>query len=52
MTLKVTAAIHWEAAKLILKGVPLFHHRKAPRQAVSTHHPAGNRQPQPVRERG
>lgn len=51
MTLKVTAAIHWEAAKLILKGLPLFHHRKAPRHVVSTHHPAGDRQPQPVRQR-
>jgi len=29
MTLKVTAAIHWEALKLMLKGVPAFRHRKA-----------------------
>lgn len=29
MTLKVTAAIHWEALKLWAKGVPVFRHRKA-----------------------
>lgn len=51
MTLKVTVAIHWEAAKLVLKGMPVFGHPKAPRHAVSTHHTAGDRQPEPVRER-
>lgn len=29
MTLKVIGAIHWEALRLWLKGVPMFHHRKA-----------------------
>jgi DUF1365 family protein len=29
MTLKVTAAIHWEALRLWAKGVPVFEHRKA-----------------------
>ena len=29
MTLKVTAAIHWEAMRLFLKGVPVFRHRAA-----------------------
>ncbi len=29
MTLKVTAAIHWEALKLWAKGVPVFRHRAA-----------------------
>lgn len=49
MTFKVTAAIHLEALKLILKGVPLFHHHKAPVARVSTHHPAGEGQSQRVR---
>ena len=35
MTLKVTAAIHWEAMKLWAKGVPVFEHRKA-RARVAT----------------
>ena len=29
MTLKVIAAIHWEALRLWAKGVPVFRHRKA-----------------------
>jgi DUF1365 family protein len=29
MTVKVVAAIHWEAVKLLLKGFRIFHHRKA-----------------------
>jgi DUF1365 family protein len=29
MTLKVTAAIHWEALKLWAKGVPVFRHKAA-----------------------
>jgi hypothetical protein len=32
MTLKVVAGIHWEALKLLAKGMPLFHWRKAPRR--------------------
>jgi len=32
MTLKVTAAIHWEAVKLWTKGVPVFRHRAATKQ--------------------
>lgn len=32
MTLKVTAAIHWEAAKLLAKGLPLHPHPKAPKR--------------------
>lgn len=32
MTLKVTAAIHWEAAKLISKGLRLHPHTKAPKR--------------------
>ena len=35
MTLKVTAAIHWEAVKLLLKGVRLHPHATAPRQRAS-----------------
>jgi DUF1365 family protein len=48
MTFKVTAAIHWEALKLLLKGLPVFAHHPAPRHVVSTHHPAGDRQPERV----
>ncbi len=36
MTLKVTAAIHWEALKLWLKGVPSFRHRPAASQIATT----------------
>lgn len=48
MTFKVTAAIHWEALKLLMKGVPIFAHRAAPPHVVSTHHPAGDREPERV----
>jgi len=36
MTLKVTAAIHWEAAKLFLKGVPVFRHKAAKARIATT----------------
>ena len=36
MTLKVVAAIHFEAARLWLKGVPVFRHRRAVRRIAST----------------
>ena len=36
MTLKVTAAIHWEALRLWLKGVPVFRHRAAPARIATT----------------
>jgi DUF1365 family protein len=36
MTLKVTAAIHWEALKLWAKGVPVFRHRKAASKVATT----------------
>jgi DUF1365 family protein len=36
MTLKVTAAIHWEALKLWAKGVPVFRHREAPAKIATT----------------
>ena len=36
MTLKVTAAIHWEAMKLWAKGVPIFRHRKAATKVATT----------------
>ena len=36
MTLKVTAAIHWEAIKLWAKGVPVFRHRKALARVATT----------------
>lgn len=36
MTLKVTAAIHWEAMKLWAKGVPVFRHRAAPARIATT----------------
>ncbi len=36
MTLKVTAAIHWEALKLWLKGVPLIRHQKAVAKIATT----------------
>ena len=35
LTLKVVAAIHWEAAKLLLKGLKLRPHPPAPAQSVS-----------------
>ena len=35
LTLKVLAGIHWEAIKLWLKGVPLFHHDPTPVPGVS-----------------
>lgn len=36
MTLKVSAAIHWEAAKLWAKGVPVFRHKAAAAKIAST----------------
>jgi DUF1365 family protein len=36
MTLKVTAAIHWEAMKLWAKGVPVFRHRAAVSKVATT----------------
>ncbi len=36
MTLKVTAGIHWEAARLWKKGVPVHRHRAAPGPVAST----------------
>lgn len=36
MTLKVTAAIHWEALKLWAKGVPVFRHRAATARVATT----------------
>lgn len=42
MTLKVVGAIHWEALKLYLKGVPVFGHRKA-EERVSTSVVRGHR---------
>jgi DUF1365 family protein len=36
MTLKVTAAIHWEGLKLWLKGVPAFRHAKAKARVATT----------------
>jgi len=36
MTLKVTAAIHWEALKLWAKGVPVFRHRAAKARVATT----------------
>jgi DUF1365 family protein len=36
MTLKVTAAIHWEALKLWTKGVPIFRHRAAAARVATT----------------
>ncbi len=36
MTLKVTAAIHWEAAKLFFKGVPVVRHKAAKARVATT----------------
>lgn len=36
MTLKVTAAIHWEAVKLWAKGVPVFRHKAATARVATT----------------
>ncbi|MGG7518379.1 DUF1365 domain-containing protein [Allorhizobium undicola] len=36
MTLKVMGAIHWEALRLWLKGVPVFRHRKAENPVASS----------------
>jgi len=36
MTLKVTAAIHWEALKLWAKGVPVFRHKVAAQKVATT----------------
>ena len=36
MTLKVTAAIHWEAMKLWAKGVPIFRHKAAASRVATT----------------
>lgn len=52
MTFKVTAAIYWEALKLLWKGVPIFAHRSAPPHLVSTHHPARDGEPERVGQGG
>lgn len=36
MTLKIMGAIHWEALRLWLKGVPIYRHKKAPAPLAST----------------
>ena len=36
MTMKVMGAIHWEALKLFLKGVPVFGHKKAENGVATT----------------
>ncbi len=36
MTLKVTAAIHWEAFKLWLKGIPVHRHRRSDERVART----------------
>lgn len=36
MTLKVVAGIHWEAVKLLLKGVKFLHHRPAARRIATS----------------
>jgi uncharacterized protein len=61
MTLKVTVAIHWEALRLWLKGVPVFRHHPAKQRVATTvlrretpdsvpNHPARDRQADPVGE--
>ncbi len=55
MTLKVTAAIHWEAFRLWLKRVPVLRHVAAERYATTIvisapDHPARDREPEPVRD--
>jgi hypothetical protein len=61
MSLKVTAAIHFEALRLWLKGVPVFRHSKAARRvdsvvvrpeadASAAHHRARHREAEPVGE--
>lgn len=41
MTLKVMGAIHWEALKLFLKGVPVFRHSAAAQRIAVTNVPHG-----------
>lgn len=59
MTLKVVAGIHVEALRLLLKGVPFHHHRRAARridsvvvrpeaEASAADHAPGHRQTEPV----
>jgi len=61
MSLKVTAAIHFEALRLWLKGVPVFRHQCAARridsvvvrpeaEASAAHHRARHREAEPVGE--
>ena len=61
MSLKVTAAIHFEALRLWLKGVPVFRHSRAARRidsivvrpeadASAAHHRARHREAEPVGE--
>ncbi len=61
MSLKVTAAIHFEALRLWLKGVPVFRHSRAARRidstvvraeadALAAHHRARHREAEPVGE--
>jgi DUF1365 family protein len=47
MTLKVVAGIHWEAIKLLGKGVPFFHHRKAA-QPLAVSPPSADRAVEPA----
>lgn len=57
MTLKVTAAIHWEALRLFVKGVPTFGHAPAASRVARTivarprrKHAARRSKPEPVGE--
>jgi DUF1365 family protein len=50
MTLKVTAGIHWEALRLVMKRTPAFRHKSAKeRIAVSIVHPPEPREAPPSR---
>ena len=48
VTLKVTAAIHWHALRLLLKRIPFFPHPAPPQRPATRGHPLARSEPNPM----